>query len=56
MYLDNTTLMVDGLGVAAEAIDADIGVTNGVIHIIDKFLGVPAQTVLQKLQTDPMMS
>ena len=34
MYLDNTTLMVDGLGVGAAVIEPDITVTNGVVHII----------------------
>ena len=36
MYLDNTTLMVDGLGVGAAVIEPDITVTNGVVHIIGK--------------------
>ena len=34
MYLDNTTLMVDGLGTGAAVIEPDITVTNGVVHII----------------------
>ena len=34
MYLDNTTLMVDGLGVGAAVIEPDITVTNGIVHII----------------------
>ena len=34
MYLDNTTLMVDGLGAGAAVIEPDITVTNGVVHII----------------------
>ena len=75
MYLDNTTLMVDGLGTGAAVIEPDITVTNGVVHIIgeieftsacrffimsnsisDKILGVPAQTIQEKLEMDPMMS
>ena len=53
---DNKTLMVDGLGVAAEVLEADVAATNGVIHVIDKVFGLPAQTIYDKLATDPMLS
>ena len=53
---DNSTLMVDGRGTAAEVIEADIGATNGVIHVIDKILGLPSETVYEKMSHDPMLS
>jgi hypothetical protein len=46
-------LTVEGRGVNATAVESDIGTVNGVIHIIDRVLGVPHQTVWQKLQSDP---
>ncbi|XP_042895485.1 fasciclin-1 isoform X1 [Parasteatoda tepidariorum] len=52
----NKTLTVDGGGVKAAAIQPDIGATDGMIHIIDRFLGMPYQTMYLKLQTDPDMS
>ena len=55
-FKNNETLMVDGLGTLAEVSQADIGATNGVIHIIDKVLGVPSQTIYSKLENDPMLS
>lgn len=51
-----SSLMVDGLGVTAEVVEQDIGVTNGVIHVVDKVLGVPSGSVADKLAADPMMS
>ena len=51
-----TTLMVDGLGVAAEVTEADVGATNGVIHVVNKVFGIPQQTVYDKLAQDPMLS
>nr|CAI5853120.1 unnamed protein product [Callosobruchus analis] len=52
---DNRTLTVDGGGVNATVIQADLAATNGIIHIIDRVLGVPYTTVLDKLRTDPML-
>lgn len=49
-------LTVEGGGVNATVIQADIAATDGVIHIIDKVLGVPHATVLDKLKTDPMLN
>lgn len=51
----NQTVTVEGGGVNATIITANIAATNGIIHIIDRFLGVPYTTVLDKLRTDPML-
>ena len=48
--------MLDGQGVTAEVVEPDIGATNGVIHVIDRVLGVPQHTIAEKLALDPMMS
>ena len=53
---NNRTFMLDGQGVTAEVVEPDIGATNGVIHVIDRVLGVAQHTVAQKLAMDPMMS
>lgn len=52
----NKTLTVEGGGVNATVIQPDIAATNGIIHIIDRVLGVPYTTVLDKLRTDPMLN
>lgn len=52
---DNVTVSVEGGGVNATIIQADIGALNGIVHIIDRVLGVPTQTVIEKLSTDPIM-
>ncbi|CAH1111114.1 unnamed protein product, partial [Psylliodes chrysocephalus] len=51
----NRTLTVEGGGVNATVIQPDLAATNGIIHIIDRVLGVPYSTVLDKLRTDPML-
>ena len=48
-------LVVDGLGVTATVREPDIGATNGIIHVIDKVLGIPSSTIKQKLSEDPML-
>lgn len=48
-------MTVEGGGVNATIITANIAATNGLIHIIDRVLGVPYTTVLEKLKTDPML-
>ncbi|KAK4882064.1 hypothetical protein RN001_005383 [Aquatica leii] len=53
---DNSVLTVEGGGVNATVIQANIAATNGIIHIIDRVLGVPYTTVLDKLQQDPMLN
>lgn len=51
----NETVTVEGGGVNATIITANIGATNGIIHITDRVLGVPYTTVLDKLRTDPTL-
>nr|XP_036217266.1 fasciclin-1 isoform X16 [Bactrocera oleae] len=53
---DEEIITVEGGGVNATVLQADVAQTNGYVHIIDKVLGVPYTTVLEKLETDPMMS
>ena len=48
-------VMIDGLGVTAEIVES-LGATNGIIHVIDTVLGVPAQSISDKLKDDPMLS
>lgn len=52
---DNITVSVEGGGVNATIIQPDIGALNGIVHIIDRVLGVPTMTVIEKLQSDPIM-
>ncbi|XP_014254837.2 fasciclin-1 isoform X4 [Cimex lectularius] len=52
----NRTLTVEGGGVNATVVQPDIAATNGIIHIIDKVLGVPFTTVGRKMATDPMLN
>lgn len=52
---NNRTLTVEGGGVNATIIQPDLAAENGVVHIIDRVLGVPYTTVLDKLRTDPML-
>merc|ERR1712088_250295 len=47
---------VEGRGVNASALETDIGTVNGVIHVIDRFLGIPYQTIAQKMRVDPILS
>ena len=54
-YNDSTIVTVEGGGVNATVITPNIAATNGFIHIIDRVLGVPYTTVLDKLRTDPML-
>ncbi|GFT64704.1 fasciclin-1 [Nephila pilipes] len=50
---NNIALTVDGVGVKAAAVQADIGAVDGMVHIIDRLLGMPYQTVYLKLESDP---
>lgn len=52
----NHTLTVEGAGVNATVLHSDIGAINGVIHIIDRVLGIPYATVGRKVATDPMLN
>lgn len=51
----DAVVTVEGGGVNATVLQADVAQTNGYVHIIDRVLGVPYTTVLGKLETDPMM-
>jgi len=53
---DNITLSVEGGGVNATIIQPDIGALNGIVHIIDRVLGVPTMSIVEKLSSDPIMS
>lgn len=53
---NNQTLTVEGGGVNATVVQPNIAATNGIVHIIDRVLGVPYTTVYQKLATDPMLN
>jgi len=49
-------LRIDGGGVDVEVVEANIGASNGVIHSINRVLGIPVGNIHQKLEKDPMMS
>jgi fasciclin 1 len=46
---------VEGGGVNATIIQPDIGALNGIVHIIDRVLGVPTMSIVEKLSSDPIM-
>ena len=48
-------MTVEGRGVNATVVEKDIGTINGVIHVVDRVLGVPYQTVGERIQSDPNM-
>jgi uncharacterized surface protein with fasciclin (FAS1) repeats len=50
------TLTVEGGGVNATVIQPNIAATNGIVHIIDRVLGVPYATVYEKLASDPALN
>ncbi|XP_023228437.1 fasciclin-1-like isoform X1 [Centruroides sculpturatus] len=52
---ETQVLTVEGGGVNATAEIANIRATDGVIHIIDRILGMPFQTVYEKLKNDPSL-
>jgi len=49
-------LTVEARGVNATALEKDIGTVNGVIHVIDTFLGIPSLTIAGKMELDELMS
>ncbi|CAO1432098.1 unnamed protein product [Diamesa tonsa] len=53
---NNKTITVEGGGVNATVTQSDIAATNGFVHIIDHVLGIPYTSVLEKLNTDPMLN
>ena len=48
-------MTVWGRGVNASVVESDIGTINGVVHIIDRVLGVPYMTIGQYMENDPDM-
>ena len=48
-------MTVEARGVNATVVEKDIGTVNGVVHVIDKVLGVPDKTVWERLDSDPNM-
>ena len=48
-------MTVEGRGVNASVVEKDIGTVNGVIHVIDRILGVPYQTCWQHIASDPAL-
>jgi len=54
MWTEGGTTFVEGGGVRAQVVEENVGASNGVIHGIDRVLGVPTETVLDLLSTDPM--
>jgi uncharacterized surface protein with fasciclin (FAS1) repeats len=56
-YSPNNGLMsVEGRGVNATMQETDIGTINGVVHVIDRVLGVPYRTCADKMQSDPSLT
>lgn len=51
----NRTLTLEGDGVNATVVQANLAATNGIIHIIDHVLGIPSATIDRKLATDPTL-
>lgn len=52
----NYTVTVEGGGTNATIIHADIAATNGIIHVIDRVLGIPCSTIESKLASDPQLN
>ena len=48
-------MTVWGRGVNASVVESDIGTVNGVVHIIDRVLGVPYMTIGEYMENDPDM-
>ncbi|VVC43692.1 FAS1 domain [Cinara cedri] len=53
---NNRTLTLEGGGVNATVVMANLAATNGIIHIIDHILGIPSSTIDRKLATDPSLN
>uniref|UniRef100_A0A0K2UEZ8 Fasciclin1like [Megachile rotundata] n=1 Tax=Lepeophtheirus salmonis TaxID=72036 RepID=A0A0K2UEZ8_LEPSM len=54
--VNDNRMSVETRGVNASMTEKDIGTINGVIHVIDRVLGIPYQSVGEKLSTNPQMS
>ena len=48
-------MTVAARGINATVIEKDIGTINGVVHVIDRVLGVPYQTIYERMSTDPQL-
>ena len=48
-------MTVSARGINATVIEKDIGTINGVVHVIDRVLGVPYQTIFERMSTDPQL-
>ena len=48
-------MTVSARGINATVIEKDIGTINGVVHVIDRVLGVPYQTIYERMSTDPQL-
>jgi uncharacterized surface protein with fasciclin (FAS1) repeats len=48
-------MTVSARGINATVNEKDIGTINGVIHVIDRVLGVPAQDCGEMMADDPNM-
>ena len=46
---------MEGRGSNATALETDIGTYNGVIHVIDTFLGIPHLSIADKMREDPLV-
>lgn len=53
---NSATLTVEGRGTNATALEKDIGTYNGVIHVVDTFLGIPHLSIADKMRMDPLLS
>ena len=54
-YSLTNDMTVWGRGVNASVVESDIGTVNGVVHIIDRVLGVPYMTIGEYMESDPDM-
>ena len=54
-FKPNQKLTVEARGVNATAVEKDIGTVNGVIHVVDTFLGIPSLTIAGKMEVDELM-
>ena len=52
----NTRLTVESGGVNATSSLSDLGASDGILHIIDRVLGMPFKTIYEKLIDNPMLN
>ncbi|XP_045125590.1 fasciclin-1-like isoform X4 [Portunus trituberculatus] len=56
MDTESPVVTVEGAGVTGTLTTANVIARNGAVHIVDRLLGIPSQTVYEKLATDPILS